>query len=159
MPCRQWSTPGPARRQTPRSSPVCSPKPRMTVRACELQGRFLLRLRWDVVRCAPMPLANSLFCDLAAVELRFHGDLRVRALLGKTSIEGPNSGADQPCCRSRARVTASRTSSALEAPWSATYRCSSARRISTHGGAVRILLKSCIQCPVSSDDPTPRFRN
>jgi hypothetical protein len=24
-----------------------------------------------------MPLANSLFCDRVAVELRFHGDLRV----------------------------------------------------------------------------------
>src|SRR5260370_40633239 len=47
----------------------------------------------------------------------------------------------------------------LKHSWSASYRCSSARRISTHGGAVRILLKSCIQCPVSSDDPTPRFRN
>src|SRR5258705_125867 len=43
-----------------------------------------------------MPLANSLFCDPVAVELRFHGDLRVRGPVRvKTSIESPNSGADK----------------------------------------------------------------
>lgn len=36
---------------------------------------------------------------------------------------------------------------------------SSARRISTEGGAVSILLNSCIQLRVSSDGPAPLLRN